>query len=140
MWRIKSYNPFEELNTLQEEMNRLFNNYGVRYSKFPAVNIYSTNDEVVITAEIPGLNKEDLNISVHDNNITIEGERKELEEKEGTTLHRKERGLGKFTRSFRLPYEVDSKKTAAKYHDGILTVTLPRLEATKPRKIAVVTE
>ncbi len=140
MWKIKSYNPFEELNSLQEEMNRLFNDYGVRYSKFPAVNIYSTNEEVILTAEIPGLNKEDLNISVHDNNITIEGERKEPKQKADTTFHRKERGLGKFIRSFRLPYEVDSEKTKAKYQDGILTVTLPRLEATKPRKISVVTE
>lgn len=140
MWSVKGFSPLEELGHLQDEMNRFFSYYGGSSAKFPAVNIFSNDSEVILSAEVPGLKKDDFNITVQENNITIEGERKSTEPEHNEIIFRQERGTGKFTRSFRLPYEVVNDRVKAKYCDGILTVTLPRTEESKPQKINIFVE
>lgn len=138
-WNLNhnGYDPFGAVRSLQREMNRLFKDYDVRNDGFPPVNIWCSSDKVFVTAEIPGVKPEDIDISVVQGQLTISGERK-LEVPEGeVSCHRQERSQGSFTRVFRLPYDVDNEKISAKYVDGVLNITLPRLEETKPRKIKV---
>lgn len=137
MWNLlDSNNPFSELRKLQKEMNNLFNGYGYTNESYPAVNIYGNDEELVVLAELPGVSKEDISLTVQFDNLTIEGKRK-VEGKEGTVYHRRERGNGKFIRTFRLPYEVENDKVTAKYQNGVLEIKLPRAETAKPRKITV---
>ena len=129
--------PFESLRGLQREMNKLFESAGE--DAFP-VNIYGKEDEVLLTAELPGMEAADINLSVEGDTIKIEGERKTETHTDLKTWHRRERGTGKFVRAFRLPYDVDASKISAKYKNGILSVSMPRAEASKPKKIAVAAE
>ncbi len=126
-----------ELKRLQNEMNRLFNVTAQGADEFPAVNLWSNEDKLVLTAELPGVSPEDLNVSVLGNQLTIEGEKKLEPAGEKAVYHRRERTLGKFTRTMRLPYEVDSDKVCAKFANGVLVLELPRIESQKPRKIAI---
>ena len=137
-WTFDSdgYDPFGAVRNLQREMNRLFSDYDSRGDSFPAVNIWSDENQVMVTAEIPGMNPDDIDISVVQGQLSISGKR-ELNLPEGMNCHRQERGQGSFTRAFRLPFDVNSEKVTAKYRDGILYISLPRLEETKPRKITV---
>lgn len=137
MWNLlDNSNPFSDLRKLQKEMNNLFSGYGQGNESYPAVNIYGNEEELVVLAELPGVVKEDINLTVQADNLTIEGNRK-IEEKEGIVYHRRERGNGKFIRTFRLPYEIENEKVTAKYQNGVLEVKLPRAETAKPRKITV---
>ena len=131
------YDPFVSVRNLQREMNRLFNDHTGGGGNFPAVNIWSNNDQVAVTAELPGMKAEDIDISVVQGQLTISGERKLGLPDKNMECHRQERTQGTFTRVFRLPYDVDSSKVLAKYEDGILNIILPRLEETKPKKITV---
>ncbi len=102
----------------------------------PALDLYQTTDDVVAIVELPGMRKEDIEISLHDGMLTISGERKDetsQDEKNG----RSERLVGKFRRSVSLPTRVDSTKVNATYKDGLLTVTLPKAEEVKPKQIQV---
>ena len=101
------------------------------------MNAWRDDEKAVVEAELPGVDPKDVDISVRGRKLTITGERKAEELNEEERYHYKERWHGKFQRSFDLPYEVDSEKVEAVYKDGILTVTLPRAEADKPRKIEV---
>lgn len=136
----RDLSPFSEFRALQREMNRLFEGIddNVSASRFPALNVWSNEENVIVTAELPGLSIEDIDINVVNNLLTISGERKEEEQTKDTVCHRSERGAGKFVRSVKLPFTVDVNKVTAKYNKGILTVTLPQHEATKPKKIAIV--
>jgi HSP20 family protein len=102
----------------------------------PAMDLYQTTDDIVALVELPGMRKEDIEISLHDGMLTISGERKE-EKAEGEKAARTERFVGKFRRSISLPTRVDSNKVNATYRDGILTVTLPKAEEAKPKQIQV---
>ncbi len=133
-------NSFEELRGLQKEMNRLFNNYGSNEEAYPALNLRANENEALITAEIPGIDTNDLNIEVNNNQLTIEGIRKAPEVSDDFIYHRNERGYGKFKRTIRLPFDVDSEKINAKYVNGVLKISLPREESSKPRKIEIIKE
>jgi HSP20 family protein len=100
------------------------------------MDLYQTADDIVAMVELPGMRKEDIEISLHDGMLTISGERKE-EKAEGEKAARTERFVGKFRRSVSLPTRVDMNKTSASYKDGILTVTLPKAEEAKPKQIQV---
>ncbi|MCA1809532.1 MAG: Hsp20/alpha crystallin family protein [Kiritimatiellia bacterium] len=126
-----------DFRRLQREMNRLFEGVGQESEEFPALNIWSNNDELVVTAEIPGADPKDINVNVNQDVLTIEGKREPEELAEGVVCHRMERGSGRFLRSLRLPFDVESEKVQARYKMGILTLTLPRAEMSKPRKIAI---
>lgn len=129
--------PFRELHRLHRDMNRLFADYRAPAAEFPALNLWSSADEVVLTAEIPGVDPKDVDVSVVGNIVTLTGERKEDASTPAESYHRRERGAGKFTRSVRLPFEVETDKVQARYEHGLLRVTLPRKESTKPRRIAI---
>jgi len=130
-----------EFEELQREMNRLFSAYLPSTLRspmgYPAMNIYTNEEEALITAELPGVNPEDLELSVINDTLTIKGERKEETLPEGACCYRQERTYGNFTRSIELPFKVDANKVKAVFEKGILTVTLPRAEEDKPKKIAV---
>ncbi|RYD70477.1 MAG: Hsp20/alpha crystallin family protein [Verrucomicrobiaceae bacterium] len=103
----------------------------------PALDLYDDKDSFVVSVELPGMKKEEINLSLHDGVLTISGERRhERENKEGETF-RSERYFGKFQRSVSLPAQVDSAKVKAAYKDGVLTVHLPKAEEAKPRQIEV---
>lgn len=132
---------WREVNRLQREMNRLFEDYYPsrvrRAPAFPALNIWTSEDGLNITAEVPGVHPEDIDISVVGDTLTLSGERRPDELKEGARYHRQERGYGSFSRSLQLPYMVDVRKVNATFRDGVLNIELPRAEQDKPRKISV---
>ena len=102
----------------------------------PALDVYEDKDHFIVKAELPGMKKEDIEVSFHDGGLSISGERKS-ETKEGENAERTERFSGKFRRSITLPTRVESSKVSAVYKDGILTVTLPKAEEAKPKQIQV---
>ncbi|MEW6303937.1 MAG: Hsp20/alpha crystallin family protein [Verrucomicrobiota bacterium] len=131
-----------QLTTLQQEINRLFETpfAELRPADFfnawtPAVDVYEDTDHLVVRAELPGLKKDQIDVWFEDGVLNIAGERKQ--ETEQRTLHRTERFHGRFHRSFTLPKPVNADKISAAYQDGILTVTLPKTEAAKPKQIEV---
>jgi len=103
----------------------------------PAVDLHEDRDHLVLRAELPGMKKEDIDISLHGDVLTLSGERKEEKEYEKAETYRSERLLGKFQRTFTLPMAVDASKVQASYKDGILTVHLPKSEEAKPKQIGV---
>ena len=138
----RPYSPFSlwgEFDRLQREMNRLFNQAGwLRPAPcFPAVNIWANEEGQVVTAELPGVKMEDLDISVVNDALAISGKRETAEPAGGGKYHRQERECGDFSRTISLPYPVDADKVEAVLEQGVLRITLPRAEADKPRKITV---
>ena len=134
--------PLNEMERLRREMNRVFANFPATSESritpgYPAMNVWTNEDGVVVTAELPGIDPDALDIAVVENTLTLSGERKPLELEEGEVYHRRERGYGKFTRSFQLPFNVEANNVEATYEKGVLNITLPRAEADKPRKITV---
>ena len=105
----------------------------------PAVDLYESKDHMVVKAELPGMNKDEIEISLHEGVLTLSGERKEEKKEDGAETHRLERFLGRFQRTLTLPSPVDVDKVKATYEEGILTVTLPKSEAAKPKQIQVKT-
>ena len=140
---LSTWGAFDQLTNLRDEINRLFDFTGGESdsSEFfgwaPALDLYEDNDNLVVKAELPGMKKDEIDISLHQNNIVISGERKlENESQEGETS-RAERFFGRFQRSLELPKPVNPEKVTATYKDGILTVRLPKTEESKPRQITV---
>ena len=140
------WKPFRDLAAMQEEMNRLFDRFFGRFSErrefdegmwSPFVDISETKDDLVITAEIPGMNKDDIKISINDNILCLKGEKKQDKKVEEENYHRVERSYGTFHRSFTLPATVQQDQVKATYRDGILRVTLPKAEEAKPKEIAI---
>lgn len=103
----------------------------------PAADVRETDEAFAVEAELPGMKKEDVSVTFEDGTLTISGERKYEEESNGTNLRRMERAYGSFSRSFRLPREIDAEGVVANFRDGILTVTVPKTETAKPRTIEI---
>ncbi len=103
----------------------------------PAIDIFESDDAFVATADLPGLKKDDIDISIEDNVLTVSGERQFEESKDSGTFRRVERSYGSFRRSFTLPRGVNSAKVKAKFEDGVLTLDIPKSEVAKSRKITV---
>lgn len=136
--------PWEEINRLQREMNRLFATTQPGFRRFgaaayPAINIWTNEDGAVVTAELPGLKPDEIDISVVGESLTISGDRCPEELKEGDKYHRRERSCGNFSRTIELPFLVESDSVDAYFDKGVLHISLPRAEADKPRKISVKT-
>ncbi len=131
--------PFQGVRGLRREMGRLFDQY-LDAEPYPPVNIWASGDEAVVKAELPGVDPKDVEITVKDSVVSLSGERKAEEPAEGVVCHRCERGSGSFSRSFSLPFAVDREKVKASFANGVLTITLPRAEESKPRKIAITAE
>lgn len=130
------------MTRLRDNLNRLFD-----YPEFggtelfegwqPAVDVQEDKDNFIVKAEMPGLKREDIEVSIHQNTLVLCGERKREEEKKEEGYYRSERYFGKFQRSIPLPQAVDSQKIEAKYRDGVLTVRLPKSEQAKAKQIEV---
>jgi HSP20 family protein len=133
-----TWDPWGEVDRLQRQMGSSFTLPRHRSVRaYPPLNIHTGEDDVVITAEIPGIDPADIDITVTGDTLTIKGTRKEQEAKKEETWHRRERGSGNFYRTVQLPYNVDGNKVQADYTKGVLKISLPRAEADKPRKITV---
>jgi len=141
------WTPIRELATMQERMNRLFEDVmkppyrsdeGFAAPAWaPAVDIYETDREVVLKAEIPEMREKDIEIKVEDNILTVSGERQMTNDVKEENYHRIERSYGSFRRSFTLPHTVDREKITAAYKDGVLKVLLPKKEEVKPKQIKI---
>lgn len=142
---VMRWDPFRDLITLQDRMNRLFDESmrGARpadegtTSWSPAVDIYETDNEIVLKAELPEVNQKDIDIQIENSTLTIQGERKSDTTIKQENYHRIERAYGRFNRSFTLPNLVDQEKIKAEYKDGVLKIELPKREERKPKQIKV---
>lgn len=141
------FDPFRELASMQDRINRIFGDaYTRRFDDdltqrgewFPPVDIYeNAAQEIVLKAELPGISREDIDLRVENNTLTLRGERKRETEVKQEQFHRIERSYGTFTRSFSLPTRVDTEQVRAEFKDGVLTITLPVKTEAKPRQIEV---
>ena len=140
-----SWPSLDRWMSLREDLNSLFESPfwsalgrpGQLFSAWsPALDLYQNSDNVVAVVELPGMRREDIEISLHDGTLTISGERKR-ETSNGEKAERTERHIGKFRRSITLPTRVDADKVSATYRDGILTVTLPKATEAKPKQTPV---
>ena len=131
-----------EMERLRREMNRLFSDWPTRTGwgvspGYPAMNVWTNEDSAILTAELPGIDRENIDISVEDDTVALRGERRLETEEEGVTYHRRERRRGSFARTFRLPFRVAGDQVEATFKDGVLNIVLPRAEEDKPKKISV---
>jgi HSP20 family protein len=130
--------PFFDLRRMQSEMNRLFSGFSTAATRdFPPVNIWLGDNSVVVTAELPGVRHEDVNISLQDEVLTLEGSRQPHLQRQDVKWHRRERAYGSFARTVQLPFRVDPDKVQARYINGVLEIELERLEADRPKKIQI---
>ncbi len=147
-WRKRdAWQPFREIESLQSEMNRLFDlsmgrwplkSTGLMEGAWsPAVDVFDSKDTVVVKADIPGMKKEDIDISVHGDVLTIKGEKKGETRSEDKGFVKTERFYGSFNRALALPSEVDADKVKASYSGGVLEISLPKKEGSKPKQIKV---
>jgi HSP20 family protein len=139
--RFERPNIWQEMDQLQREMNRLFDatSRGRVFNSpsYPAINIWTNDDGQLITAEMPGVNPEDLDIDVTGDALSISGERVQDEVAKEARYHRRERSFGSFSRTIQLPFMVDTDRVDASFKNGVLQISLPRADADKPKKITV---
>lgn len=138
------YNPFREMeefarswSLLPDLFSRVFEEPIAVRPWTPSVDIEERENEIVVKADVPGVSEKDLDVRLENNTLTIKGERKFEKEDKQKGYHRIERAYGSFVRSFALPAAVDADKVEAHYKDGVLTVTLPKTEAAKSRKVKI---
>lgn len=137
--------PRRAVDQLRDQMNRLFNEFGgdggygwpMAGRGQPAVNAWEKDNAVMVEVEIPGVTSDEIEISVVENELILKIERPEAQQP-GVIYHRRERPAGSFTRVVRLPVAVDSNRVSAELRNGVLTITLPKAESARPRKINVV--
>ncbi len=143
---VVRYDPFRDLRGLQEEVNRLFSTnlsraFGdegiARGAWTPSVDIYENKNQIVLEAELPGMNREDFDLTIENNVLTLRGERRFEKRSEADNYHRVERAYGSFSRSFTLPQTVSAENAAAEYKNGVLRVTLHKREEVKARRIEI---
>jgi HSP20 family protein len=141
---IVRYDPFKDLRTLQDEVNRLFTSAGpssredmLNGAWAPKVDIFENKENLMLEAELPGMNRGDFELSFENNVLTLRGERRFEKKTDEDNYHRVERSYGAFTRSFTLPQTVTADGAKAEFNNGILHVSLPKREETKARKIEV---
>jgi HSP20 family protein len=142
---LATWRGFGRFNDFQDEIDRLF---GAPLAALagtsealngwaPALDVYEDKDNYVVKTELPGMKREDIQVSFHEGSLSISGERKPETKHKDAELHRAERSFGRFERVLTLPTAVASDKVSAQYKDGVLTVTLPKTEAAKPKQIDV---
>jgi HSP20 family protein len=144
MTTIAGLEPFRGLSTLQNQFNRLFNESFRNQAEesalttwAPAVDIYETPNELVVKADLPDVNEKEIDVRVENNLLTIRGERKFEKSVSEENFLRVERTYGAFSRSFSLPNTVNAEAIGAEYKNGVLTVTLPKREESKPRQVKI---
>ncbi len=145
---LVKWDPFKDLLSIQDRMNRLFDETLTRTGRgegeelargvwSPAVDIYETDESIVLKAELPGIDKKEVSIEVKGNMLILKGERKFEKEIKEENYHRMERAYGSFQRTFTLPNIIKKENVKAKYKDGILEITLPKVKEAKPKHVKV---
>ena len=144
MTYITRWEPFRELSNLQNQMNRLFQDYGrgsqdelMTTGFVPAVDVYEDEHSIALNLEVPGMDEKDMDIRLENNQLTVRGERRFEKEQKEENFHRIERRYGSFSRSFTLPNTVDTDKVQASYVNGVLKITLAKRAEAKPKQIKV---
>jgi len=149
VWELSPWKPFRELERMRREMDRLWDSFfeGRPSRKVeeveewsPTLDVSETKNDLVVKAEIPGIDPKDIDISLANEMLTIKGEKKQEKEEKEENYHLIERSYGSFARTIRLPREVQSDKISASYKNGILKVTLPKSEEAKKKEIKIKVE
>jgi HSP20 family protein len=132
------FDPFVELRRMQTEMSRLFSGLSATTARdFPPINIWLGENSVVVTAELPGVTRDDVTISLQEDVLTLEGKREPKVQEDNVSWQRRERAYGTFSRAVQLPFRIESDKVQAHFNNGILEIELERLEADRPKKIEI---
>lgn len=144
------WDPFRDIITLRERMDKMFEDSLARFRMpeeetmptfwSPAVDIYETDENIVVKAELPGVDKKEVSVEVKDNTLILKGERRREKEVKEENYHRVERSFGTFMRSFSIPVTVRQDQVKARFKDGVLEVTLPKAEEAKPKQVKVEVE
>jgi HSP20 family protein len=143
---LTRWDPLRELGIMQDRMNRMFEDAGRGWRSdepsstttwSPAVDIYETENEITVHAELPGVDRKDIGLNLEKNVLTLKGERRFEKETKQENYHRIERAYGGFSRSFSIPAIVDEERIRAEYKDGILKISLPKKEQIKPKQIQI---
>ncbi|CUI01787.1 Hsp20/alpha crystallin family protein [Leisingera aquaemixtae] len=131
--------PFIDMRRIQRDMNRLLDGVGTsrHSSTYPPVNFWAGEDSIVMTAELPGLGEDDIELTVQDTMISLRGEFKDQDIDEDVSWHRRERPKGKFFRTVELPFRIDAEHVDARFENGVLTVEMQRPEDEKPKRISI---
>jgi HSP20 family protein len=141
MTTLVRWDPVAEVDSFQTEMNRLlggfFGNGNGSRRWLPPMDLAETDEELVLTADLPGMSEEDIAIEVRDNVLAISGERKDERRESGRGFHRAERSFGRFSRSLALPRGVDAQRVSAKFDQGVLEVRIPKPEERKPFRVKI---
>ncbi len=142
---LARWDPFQSVSEIQQEMNRIFDSFFGRPTTLqaterlwvPAVDLYETKDDLVVSFDLPGVREKDVSVTITGDVLTVKGERKWDREVKDESYHRLERVYGKFERSIPLPMAVQADKVKATYRDGVLEIRLPKAEEVKPKEIKV---
>ena len=140
---IVRWTPFRGLVDIQDEINRLLNSAMSKGTESgdlvwgPSVDISENENEIIVAAEVPGMKKEDISITIQDNVLTLKGEKKRESDVKEENYHRIERTFGIFERSFSLGSAIQTNRVTAKYENGVLTITMPKAEEAKPKQIDI---
>ncbi len=135
------FSSLRDMQRIQQQLNRLLSvGASPTDQEFPAVNVWTSADGAIVETEVPGVDPNDIEISLVNDTLTIKGSRNPGKLKDGQTCHRQERGYGQFMRSLQLPFSVETDQVQARFSNGVFRITMPRAEAEKPRKIGVVSE
>ncbi len=140
------WRPTRNLESVQDEVNRVFESFFNAPMRrrgedvggwYPDVDVVESKDNIEVQVDLPGMEKDDIKVSVEDSVLTIKGERKAMKEEKEKNYHQIERTYGTFTRSFSLPTSVEGEKIKANYKNGVLKIDLPKAEAVKPKEIPI---
>ena len=144
---IMRFRPRRDLVSIRDEVNHLFDNFFTGWPEprkgllegewAPSIDVTETNGDITVTAELPGVKQEEVDIAIADDVLTLKGEKKEEKEVKEKNYHRIERSYGRFQRSVGLPTGVQADKAKATYKDGILRITVPKVEEAKPKQIKI---
>jgi len=142
---LTGWQGFGRLTDLRDEIDRLFESPLAEVARSarlfsgwtPALDVFEDKDNLMVKVELPGMKREDIDVSLHEGSLSISGERKSEEKHQNADVYRTERFFGRFQRTVALPSPVAADKVKAHYHDGILTITLPKTEEAKPKRIDV---
>jgi HSP20 family protein len=134
---LTQFDPLASIRLFEDAFTRMVNEPRANRPWSPAVDIYETENELVLKADLPDVDLKDIDVRVENQTLTISGERKFEQEQSGKGYHRIERSYGNFVRSFAVPNTFDTEHIAAGFKNGVLSVTLPKKEAAKPRQVKV---
>ena len=134
---LSHFDPLTNARVFEDAFNRLFNEPATNRPWAPAVDVYETENELVLKADLPAVDLNDIDVRVENQTLTISGERKFEQQNNSQAFHRIERSYGKFSRSFSVPSVFDTEHIAAEYQNGVLTVKLPKKETAKPRQVKI---